>query len=151
MVADLDQVLGVPADPGAEHARHHLGAETDAEQRHVARQRDPLQPAQLEADRRPVVVVGALRPAEHDRRGIAGEIVGQRVEQVGAAAIEAVAALDQEFADPSRVRVLLVDHDQDAVGHALPRPAGAGRSLRRRCRPARQSPYGIGQGRQGHC
>ena len=88
VVADLDEVLGVAADAGAEHARHHLRAEADAEQRLAARQRDALEPVELEAHARPVVVVGALRAAEHDRSGVAREVLGQRVEQVGTAPVE---------------------------------------------------------------
>jgi hypothetical protein len=33
MVADLDQAVGMGADPGAEHARDHLGAQANPEQR----------------------------------------------------------------------------------------------------------------------
>ena len=119
VVADLDEVLGVAADARAEHARHHLRAEADAEQRLAARQRDALEPVELEAHARPVVVVGALRAAEHHRSGVAREVLGQRVEQVGAAPVEAVAALLQHLADPAGVRVLLVDDDQDGLAHAF--------------------------------
>src|SRR5690606_3250447 len=70
MIADLDQTVGMWADPRAEHARDHLGAKANAEQRDAGGQRLVLEPVELGADARQMIVVGALRPAEYDGGGI---------------------------------------------------------------------------------
>ena len=118
MVADLDQTVGMRTDPGPEHARDHLGAETDPEQRYPRRQRGALEPVQLGADARQMIVIRALRAAEHDGGGVRGQVVRQRIAEIGTAPVQRATALQEKLAHPAGVRVLLVNDDQNLFGHA---------------------------------
>ena len=103
MVADLDQTAGMGADAGPEHARDHLGAEADPEQRYAGAQRGVLEPVQLGTDARQMIVIGALRPAEHDGGGISRQVVRQRIAEIGTAPVQCATARHQKLADPAGV------------------------------------------------
>lgn len=120
VIADLHQAVRVAADLGAEHPRDHLGTETDPEQRSLGREAGALDPVELRPDPRQMIVVGALRPAEHHSRSVGCQILRQRVTQVRTAPVERAPARLEQLADPPGGRVLLMNHDQNLLGHPLP-------------------------------
>ena len=92
--------LGVGVDAAAEVQRQHLGAEADAKEGFLFRQRH-RQPVDLLADE-VIGVVGAHGAAEDHRAGVLGHGGGQRVAEARPTDVERVAALLQRVADPSR-------------------------------------------------
>ena len=119
IIADLGMALRMRIDLAAELARQHLRAEEDAEKRLVLLERD-LEPVDLAAEEF-VPVVGALRPAEDHGAGVVLQHVGQRIVEARPADVEGEAATSQRVADPTRRRVLLMQHDQDRQAHGVRR------------------------------
>ena len=90
--ADLDQPVAMALDLAAEMVDQHLRAEADAEEGPVLPERH-VQPIGLALDEL-VAVVGAHRPAEHDRAGMAGQRFRQRVAERRPPDVELVAGFD---------------------------------------------------------
>ena len=65
-----------------------------------------------------MIVIRALRAAEHDGGGISRQVAGQRIAEIGTAPVQRATALQQKLANPAGVRVLLMDDDQNLFGHA---------------------------------
>src|SRR3546814_7438954 len=114
--------LGMRGHAGAAGARQDLAAEADPEIRHAAVEH-ALGVLGLVADAgEAVVVVGAHGSAEHHHRGVGTGIGRQRMVETGTAAVQSVAPSFQEFADPARRGMLLVDDDENHVSGSLSTP-----------------------------
>ena len=109
--ADLDQPVAMSFDLAAEMVDQHLRAEADAEERPVLPERH-VQPIGLALDEL-VAVVGAHRPAEDDRAGMAGQRLRQWIAERRPPDVEFVAGFDQQMADAAGARQFLVQHHQD--------------------------------------
>ena len=99
----------------AELPDQKLRAEADPEEGLLFRERHS-EPIDLAADE-VFPVVGAHRAAEQHGAGVVRHRLGQRLAQARAANVERVAAAFQRLADAAGRRMLLVQDDQDGVGH----------------------------------
>src|SRR6185436_14487563 len=101
--------------------RQQLGAEAEAEEGHARLDHlgDPLELA-LDAGER-AAVVGRHRSAEDHHAGIVRHVFGQVAAEIGAEAMELVAARLEQGADPAGPRMLLVHDDRNLVGGDLAR------------------------------
>ena len=104
--------------PAAELSDQKLRAEANPEEGLLLRERH-RQPIDLAADE-VFPVVGAHRAAEQHGAGMVRHRFGQRLAQARAANVERVAAVFQRLADAAGRRMLLVQDDQDGVGHRNP-------------------------------
>ena len=110
IIADLRLAFRMRGDARTEMLGQHLGAQADPEEGLSLGERngDPIDLAAHEL----VAVVGALRPAEDDGAGVAGERLGQRIAQPRPADIERHAALGEVVADPAGGGELLMQHQK---------------------------------------
>ena len=97
-VSDFHQTVFVRSDFRAHHPRDFLGTETDAQQRFFRGQDGVFQPVELGSNAGVVIVVCALRAAEHHDRGVVTDVTGQLVTQARAITIEREALVDDELA-----------------------------------------------------
>jgi hypothetical protein len=105
------------ADFGAEHASNLLGAETDTDEWTIARKSDALKPVEFCPNAVEVIIIGAHRAPKDHRGGIVVEILRQGIAKIGTTAVKRVAAVDQAFPDLARRGMLLMDDDENLLGH----------------------------------